>query len=158
MKKDQSKRDEAPLAPGATLGLLYLKDLSFEAPNVPDVLYGHEQPHLEYTLETTHKLRGKDTFEVILDVAVRARGGDKTLFLVEVKQGGVFQLTGMSSEETWRFLRSRAPEALFPYVRELVASLISRGGFPRVQLKALDFDTLFAAQHPDGRPIRATVQ
>lgn len=132
---------------GCKLQLLFLKDLSFEAPNVPAVLFGHEQPELQYSIETHHELRGKDAFEVVLEVAVRAVGGGKTLFLVEVKQGGIFEMSGLTSDEMMVMLKTRAPEALYPYVRELVASLVSRGGFPRFQLPALDFARLFAEQH-----------
>ncbi len=132
---------------GCKLQLLFLKDLSFEAPKVPGVLFGHEQPQLQYTIETTHTLRGKDTFEVVLELTVRAVGGDKTLFLIEVKQGGIFEMSGLTSDEMMVMLKTKAPEALFPYVRELIASLVSRGGFPRLQLAALDFERLFADQH-----------
>lgn len=126
------------------LRLLFLKDLSFESPHVPGVLYGHEKPEVKYSLEVAHTLRGKDTFEVVLDVNVHATAGEKTLFLIEVKQGGVFELSGYSSDEMMLILRTRAPEALFPYARELISSLISRGGFPRMQLQSLDFETQFA--------------
>ncbi len=126
------------------LRLLYLRDLSFESPHVPGILFGHEQPELKLSVESSHKLRDKDLFEVLLEVTVHAMAGEKSLFLIEVKQGGLFEVSGYSTDETMAILKTKAPEALYPYARELISSLASRGGFPRLQLRPLNFEALYA--------------
>ncbi len=130
--------------PAFELRLVFVKDVSFESPHVPGVLFGHEQPELAFTLESSHRLREKDVFEVSLDVTVHAKAAGKSLFIIEIKQGGLFEVRGYPTEETVKLLRTRAPEALYPYARELVASLVSRGGFPRLQLRPINFEAQYA--------------
>ena len=135
---------EATQSRQCNLRLLYLRDLSFESPHVPGILLGHEQPDLKMTVESSHKMRDKDIYEVLLEVSVHAMAGEKSLFLIEVKQGGVFEITGYSTDETLAILKTKAMEALYPYARELISSLASRGGFPRLQLRPLNFEALYA--------------
>lgn len=133
-----------PAGPSFELRLVFLKDVSFESPHVPGVLFGHEQPELKLGIESTYRLREKDLFEVALDVTVHATAGDKSLFIIEVKHGGLFEVRGYPTDETVMLLRTKGPEALYPYARELVASLVSRGGFPRLQLRPINFEERFA--------------
>ncbi|QOJ32843.1 MAG: protein-export chaperone SecB [Gammaproteobacteria bacterium] len=142
--------DTRPPGPVFELRLVFLRDLSFESPHVPGVLFGHEQPELTFSVESGHRLREKDLFEVSLDVTVHATAGDKSLFIIEVKQGGLFEIRGYPSEETMALLRTRAPEALYPYARELIASLVSRGGFPRLQLRPINFEAHYAEAQRTG--------
>lgn len=131
-------------SPQCNLRLLYLRDLSFESPHVPEILFGHEQPELKLSIESSHKIREKDVFDVLLELTVHAMAGEKSLFLIEVKQGGIFEISGYSTDETLALLKTKALEALYPYARELVSSLVSRGGFPRLQLRPLNFYALYA--------------
>lgn len=130
---------------------LYVKDVSFEAPGVPGILFGHEQPDLIFDVSNTYELcadasaRLGDVYGVLVRVTVQAHAGDRTLFLIEVEQGGLFELTGGNDEERDRLLRTRAVEALYPYARELVSSLVSRAGFPRLQLRAINFESRYSA-------------
>lgn len=143
--------DTRPPGPSFELRLVFLRDLSFESPHVPGVLFGHEQPELKFSVESSHRLRDKDLFEVSLDVTVHATAAEKSLFIIEVKQGGLFEVRGYPTEETVALLRTRAPEALYPYARELVSSLVSRGGFPRLQLRPINFEAQYAeAQRASG--------
>ncbi|MDH5254999.1 MAG: protein-export chaperone SecB [Gammaproteobacteria bacterium] len=125
---------------------LYIKDVSFESPGVPGVLFGHEQPALQFDVSSTYKLSAEasaklgEVYAVLVRVTVQAAAGDKTLFLIEVEQGGLFELHGYAEDEKDFALRTRAPELLYPYVRELVASLVSRSGFPRLQLRPINFE------------------
>lgn len=129
---------------------LYIKDVSFEAPAVPGILFGHEQPVLQFdvansytlSLEASQKLG--EVYAVLVRVTVQARAGDKTLFLIEVEQGGLFELQGYSEEEHDFVLRTKAPETLYPFARELVSSLVSRAGFPRLQLRAFNFESRYS--------------
>lgn len=125
---------------------LYVKGVSFEAPGVPGILFGHEQPSLGFDVSSTYALSAEasakvgEVFGVVVRVTVQAVAGDKTLFLVEVEQGGLFELVGYGADEQDSVLRTKAPETLYPYARELVGSLVSRAGFPRLQLKPFDFE------------------
>lgn len=151
---------EAPAGAGAAakeciLRRVWLKDVSFESPHVPRILAGHEQPQLEFSAASSYSLspEQESVFEVLLTVTVTARGGDTTLFLVEVLQGGTFELRGYTSPaEIKQVLRTRGPEALFPYVRELVASLVQRCGFPRLQLRPINFEDVYAASQAQAAP------
>ena len=132
--------------------MIYLKDVSFEAPHVPGILFGHEQPELQFSIESTYKLSVANheglgnVYDVLVTVNVEATAGGRSLFLIEVHQGGLFEVSGYSSEDTDVVLRTKAPETLYPYARELVTSLISRGGFPSVRLRPLNFESLYAEQ------------
>jgi preprotein translocase subunit SecB len=129
---------------------LYLKDLSFESPHVPGILFGHDKPETSVSVSTSYKLSVErtgslgDVYEVMLHITVGATSGDRTLFLVELHQGGMFEVTGYAPEDLDRLLRIRAPEMLYPYARELVASLVGRGGFPRMTMRAFNFEKLYA--------------
>lgn len=144
MASDNPVGNAATAEKKCELRLLYLKDMSFESPHVPGVLFGHEQPECRLEIDCKHKLRDKDLYEVILDVSVHGVAGDRTLFLIEVKQGGLFEISGYNTEETVHLLQTRAPESLYPYARELISSMVSRGGFPRMWLRPLNFQTLYA--------------
>ncbi len=127
------------------LRMVYLQDVSFEAPHAPGILFGQElQPELKFQIESSHRQRDKNAWEVLLHASVHATAGDKSLFLVEVKQGGLFEIAGFTAEETMLLLKIKAPEALYPYVAELISSLVSRGGFPRLQLQPINFEALYA--------------
>jgi preprotein translocase subunit SecB len=125
---------------------LYVKGVSFEAPAVPGILFGHEQPALKFDVSSTYELSAEasakvgEIFGVVVRVTVEAVAGDKTLFLIEVEQGGLFEVVGYAGEAQDEVLRTKAPEMLYPYARELVSSLVSRAGFPRLQLKPFDFE------------------
>jgi preprotein translocase subunit SecB len=132
------------------LRLVYLKDVSFEAPHAPGILFGHEQPELQFDIETKYTLSVAnheglgDVYDVLVTVNVEATAGGRSLFLIEVHQGGLCEISGYSAEETDVVLRTRAPESVYPYARELITSLISRGGFPNVRLRPLNFAKLYA--------------
>lgn len=125
---------------------VYVKGVSFEAPGVPGILFGHEQPTLHFDVSSTYKLSAEasaklgEVFGVVVRVTVEALAGDQTLFLIEVEQGGLFELVGYAADDKDAILRTKAPEMLYPYARELLSSLVSRAGFPRLQLKPFDFE------------------
>jgi preprotein translocase subunit SecB len=129
---------------------LFIKDASFEAPGVPGILFGHEQPELHFDVSNTYELCTEATaklgevYAVLVRVTVQAKAGDKTLFLIEVQQGGLFEVRGCDDPEGKdRILRVKGAEALYPYARELVSSLVSRAGFPRLQLAAVNFESRY---------------
>ncbi len=124
---------------------IYIKDLSFESPNSPDVFTGGQwSPKTDLNLRSTHNHVQDDVHEVILTITVNAKHEDKTLFLVEVQQAGLFQITGYSKEEFDAIVGTFCPNTLFPYAREAVAGIVAKGGFPEFLLQPINFDALYA--------------
>lgn len=128
-----------------TLQTVYLKDASYESPNGPR-LPGNQtwEPKFQLNMNTTAEQIGPDVREVLLTVTLEAKQGDATLYLVEVKQAGVFSVVGASQDNLKHLLGSFCPGVLFPYVREVVSDLITKGGFPQFLLPLVNFDALFA--------------
>jgi len=126
-----------------TLQSVYVKDLSFEAPKGPFVPADNQDPKIQLNLNTASAPVGTDVHEVVLTVTLEAKNGEAPVYLVEVKQGGVFTVVGFSAEETRRILGSFAPNVLFPYIRQTVSDLISKGGFPPFFLPPVNFDALY---------------
>jgi len=123
---------------------IYLKDVSFESPNSPAVFQDADwKPEINVQLNTEGKTIAEGVHEVILSVTVTAKKGDSTAFLVEVKQAGVFQLTGFSQEQLGGMLGAYCPETLFPFAREAIAELVSKGGFPQLLLAPVNFNALY---------------
>ncbi|MFW2371699.1 MAG: protein-export chaperone SecB [Gammaproteobacteria bacterium] len=123
---------------------IYLKDMSFESPNAPEVFQdGEWKPEVSVQLNTETKTLAEGVHEVILTVEVTAKHGDKTAFLVEVKQAGVFQMANIPNEQMGAMLGAYCPEILFPFVREAISDLVSKGGFPQLLLNPVNFNALY---------------
>ena len=123
---------------------LYLKDVSFESPNTPQVFTdGEWQPQVNVQLNTVHTSIAQDIYEVVLEITVTAKQNDNTAFLVELKQAGIFSLSGFTEESLGGMLGAYCPETLFPFAREAVSELISKGGFPQLQLQPVNFNSLY---------------
>jgi preprotein translocase subunit SecB len=129
------------------IGRLYVKDLSFEAPNTPEV-FGEQvaNPDIQLNLRTSQRNLPNGFVEVVLHVSVHAKAGEKTVFLIEVEQAGAFQVVGYSADETRAIIGIACPNTLFPYAREIVSSLAQHGGFPNLLLQPIDFASLYAQQ------------
>jgi preprotein translocase subunit SecB len=124
---------------------IYVKDFSFESPNAPEVFTkGDWSPKTNLNLRSSHNPSHSDVHEVVLTVTVDAKHEDKTLFLVELQQAGLFQISGYSKEEFEAIVGTFCPNTLFPYAREAVASVVARGGFPEFLLQPINFDALYA--------------
>lgn len=135
--------EEQPRAqPNLALQGVYLKDASYEAPQGPRG-DGNWQPQINLDLATNSTVIQGDMREVVLTVTVSAKQNDKTLFLVEVKQAGAFQMQNLGEEETKRAIASICPGVLFPYARAMVSLLVSQGGFPQLLLPPVNFDALY---------------
>jgi preprotein translocase subunit SecB len=135
--------------PQLMLQSVYLKDCSYEAPNGPRV-DGNWNPQISLDLHTGVNALGTDQREVILTVTVAAKQGEATLFLVEVKQAGVFLMRGLQEGDVKRAVSSICPSVLFPYARAAVSQLVTQGGFPQFLLPPVNFDALYtrAAESP----------
>jgi len=139
--------------PQLALQAVYLKDCSFEAPQGPRVT-GEWNPQINLDLNTSVSTVEGDLREVLLTVTLSAKQGDRTVFLVEVKQAGAFVMQNLSEEEIKRATAVVCPGVLFPYVRSVVSSLVSQGGFPQLLLPPVNFEALFVAnqQQAAGTP------
>jgi preprotein translocase subunit SecB len=125
---------------------IYLKDVSFEAPNSPEIFKTQFQPEIQMNLNIETHLLEENVYEVVLSITVTAKAGDKSAFLVELQQAGVFTLRGFTDENLGPMLGIYCPNVLFPYARESVASLVSKGGFPQLLLEPVNFEALYS-QH-----------
>jgi preprotein translocase subunit SecB len=125
---------------------IYTKDVSFETPNSPGVFTLDWNPENQMSLNSDVTTLGNDTFEIVLTITVTSKLGDKTAFLVEVKQAGIFTLANFPDNEMGPMLGAYCPNILFPYAREAISDLVTKGGFPTLLLAPVNFDQLFA-QH-----------
>ena len=127
---------------------LYIKDFSFEAPNTPNVFLQQEQPQIDIKMDIEHNSLGEaGMYEVVLPLSVTAKTRDKTYFLAEVHQAGVFHIQGIAEEDLPLVLEINCPNILLPFAREAVSSMIGRGGFPPVLINPVNFDALFQQRH-----------
>lgn len=124
---------------------IYIKDFSFESPRGPEVFTSGEwSPKTNLNLRSSHSPASGDLHEVVLTITVEAKHGDKTLFLIELQQAGLFQIAGYEQGEFEAIVGSFCPGTLFPYAREAIASVVSKGGFPEFVLQPINFDVLYA--------------
>jgi len=124
---------------------IYLKDLSLELPNAPHVFFEREAPQVEVNIHNqAGPLEGQDgLFEVVLTVTVTAKIADKTIFLVEAAQAGIFQIRNVPQSDLEAVLGTICPNTLLPYAREAVASVVQRAGFPPVTLQHMNFELVY---------------
>jgi preprotein translocase subunit SecB len=125
---------------------IYTKDLSYESPNAPEIFRQEWQPKHELNLNTKVNKQGDDLYEVVLTVTVTTKIADKTALIVEVHQAGLFGAQGFPEPELGPLLGAYCPNLLFPYAREVVSDLVTKGSFPQLVLQPVNFDALFA-QH-----------
>ena len=125
---------------------IYVKDLSFEAPNSPTIFQENWTPEINVGLNSEIRRVADNLLELALKVTVDAKHEGKSVFLVEVVQGGVFMVQGFTEEETDAVMNIGAANVLFPYARETVSDLISRGSFPQFVLQPVNFEALYAQQ------------
>ncbi|MDP9082702.1 MAG: protein-export chaperone SecB [Pseudomonadota bacterium] len=128
-----------------SLQSVYLKDCSYESPNGPRLPNQQNwEPKFQLNMNTTAEELAADVREVLLTITLEAKQGEATLYLVEVKQAGLFAISGASGEDMKRLIGSFCPSVLFPYAREAISDLIVKGGFPSFLLPLVNFDALFA--------------
>ena len=123
---------------------IYLKDVSFETPNSPAIFMQELNQEINLQLNTSVNQLEENTYEVVLGVTVTAKQGDKTSFLVEVQQAGIFTLRGFEESQKGAMLGAYCPNTLFPFAREAIADLVMKGGFPQLLLAPINFDSLHA--------------
>jgi preprotein translocase subunit SecB len=134
------------VAPTLKIEKIYVKDLSLENPGAPQSFSLQETPQVEVSLRSRGEQLEEGLFECLLVITVTAKTGDKTLFLVEATQAGLFRINGVSMSDIQPILGIHCPHVLFPYIRETIADAIMRTGFPPVHLDPINFETLYQQQ------------
>ncbi|MDP1574932.1 MAG: protein-export chaperone SecB [Coxiellaceae bacterium] len=141
---------QTPQQPEFAIQRLYVKDLSVEAPNTPQIFLEPWEPQLHMDLGTDASLQLDEGMrEVVLTVTVTVKIKDKVAFLVEVKQAGIFSLKGFDEQQMHHMLGSFCPNVLYPYAREVVTDAVVRAGFPQLYLAPVNFDALYAQQQQE---------
>jgi preprotein translocase subunit SecB len=122
---------------------IYVKDISFETPNSPSVFTEKWEPSVNIELNSNGKPLSQDVHEVVLGITITAKVGEKVAYLCEVHQAGIFTAKGFSEQELGPMLGSYCPNVLFPYAREAISDLVTKGGFPQLLLAPVNFDAIY---------------
>lgn len=142
----QASGEEQAQQPVFGIEKIYVKDMSLEIPNAPQVFLQRENPEVGIELHNAAAAIGEGVFEAVITVTVTSRIEDKTVFLVEVAQAGIFQIRNVPNESIEGILGVTCPNILFPYAREAVSDLVTRAGFPPVLLNPINFEALYLQQ------------
>ena len=123
---------------------LYAKDVSFEVPNAPQVFQEEGQADIKLSLAQRVEELGDNQFEIVLTVTVTASVGEKTAYLAEVAQAGIFLVAGFNEQSAHAVMNTMCPNTLFPYARQLISTLVAEGGFPPLVLQPVNFEQMYA--------------
>lgn len=140
----ENQAGEQQAQPQFALQRIYVKDISFESPNAPEIFQGEWKPQVNLDLNTNSNKISDNNYEVVVSLTVTAKVGDKTAFIVEIQQAGIFHIVGIEGDQLGQTLGAFCPNILFPYAREAVDNLISRGSFPALMLAPVNFDAIYA--------------
>jgi preprotein translocase subunit SecB len=132
--------DEQPVF---SIEKIYVKDLSIEVPNAPQIFLERETPGIEVQIQSAAQAVGDGLFEVALTITVNAKEGEKAFFLVEVVKAGIFQIRNVPEADMDPILAVACPNILFPYARETISDAVNRAGFPPVILAPVNFESLY---------------
>ncbi len=145
---NETEAPTAPPAPQGQLGIqkIYVKDLSFEAPNSPAVFAEQLSPTLDLHFGNATNALGNDLHEVVLTVTATVKQADRTVYLVEVKQAGIFTITGFSEQHLPAIIATACPNVLFPFAREAICDVVGKGGFPQLLIAPVNFEMLYAQE------------
>lgn len=132
-------------APSLNIEKVYLKDISYEAPNTPQVFLEQRVPEVGVQLNIAHSALDPKAglYEVVLSVTTTAKFDDKNVFLVEVQQAGLFRVVGIPAKDLPMVLEIGCPNILLPFAREAINDLVGKGGFPQLLINPVNFDSLF---------------
>ena len=125
---------------------MYLKDLSLEQPNSPAILLEQQQPQVDINLGIAAETVGEGVFEVCVTATVTTKVQDRTLFLIEAKQAGIFEIRNLPNDQMQAILGIACPGMVYPYLRAIVSDVCTRAGFPPVLLSEVNFQAMFEAQ------------
>ena len=137
---------EANLDPVFQIQRVYLKDVSLEQPNSPQILLNQEQPGVDIQLGVEAAPVADGMFEVCVTATVHTKIGDKTVFMIEAKQAGIFEIRNLQADQMGSILGVACPQIVYPYLRSNVADVIQRGGFPPVHMAEINFQAMYEQQ------------
>lgn len=137
------QQDTADTAPAFSIEKIYVKDLSLEVPNAPHCFLEREATEISLQMQTGGEAVGDGIYNVVLTLTVTAKIGEKTQFLVEAAQAGIFQIRNVPNEEMEPIIAVACPNILFPYARETISDAVSRAGFPPVLLAPVNFESIY---------------
>ncbi|HKJ86913.1 MAG TPA: protein-export chaperone SecB [Gammaproteobacteria bacterium] len=141
MSEEQGAPQEQPVF---SLERVYVKDISFEAPNVPEMFAQQGQPEVNVELGTQGRMvSDQGHVESVLTVTVRSTLEDKTVFIAEVQQAGLFRVSGIPDDQLEQLMGINCPTILFPYAREVISNVVARGGFQQLLLDPVNFQALY---------------
>ena len=135
---------------------IYLKDISLEQPNSPAILLSQEQPTVDIQLQVGAETVNEGVFEITVTATVTTKIQDKTVFLVEAKQAGIFEIRNIEQEQLGGIVGIACPQMVYPYLRGNVADVIQRAGFPPVHLAEINFQAMYEQQQNAQIPTTAT--
>jgi len=130
-------------APRFNIEKIYVKDLSLEVPHAPAIFLEREAPTIEVQMQSMGNGIDEGLFEVVLTVTVTAKLGEKTMFLAEAGQAGIFEIRNVPQEDLEPILSVACPNILFPYVRETLSDVVIRAGFPPMLLSPVNFEAIY---------------
>ena len=145
------------LEPVFQIQRVYLKEASLEQPNSPAILLVQEQPTVDIQLAVSAEPAAEGVFEVCVSATVQTKIDDKTVFLVECKQAGIFEIRNLPDEQMGPIMGIACPQIVYPYLRANVADLINRAGFPPVHLSEINFQAMYEQQQQT-RAVEGTPQ
>ncbi len=138
-----AEQDQTPVF---QLQRMYLKDLSLEQPNSPQILLEQQQPQVDIQLQMSAESIADGLFEVAVTATVTTKIGERTLFLVEAKQAGIFEIRNLPPEQVQGVLGVVCPQMIYPYLRAIVSDVCTRAGFPPILLAEVNFQAMYEAQ------------
>ena len=138
--------DETSQTPVFQIQRMYLKDLSLEQPNSPQILLEQKQPQVEINLQLATNSVSDGIYEVCVTATVTTKVADKTLFLIEAKQAGIFEIRHVPQEQMQGIVSIVCPQMIYPYLRAIVSDVCTRAGFPPIILTEVNFQAMFEAQ------------
>ncbi len=144
-EQNTAAQEEQP-SPQFSVQRVYIKDASFESPNAPGIFISPWQPEVGLEMNTQTSQLGDNAYEVILTLTVTVKNEDKTAFLVELQQAGIFTIAGLAEAEMHHTLGAFCPSILFPYAREAIDNLVTKASFPALMLSPVNFDALYTQQ------------
>ena len=147
--EEQSAATDEEQSPVIHPQSVYVKDVSFETPNSPEIFTARWEPEVSMLMDSTSKDLGDDVYEVVLSFTVTIKVGDKTAYLAEVHQAGIFYLNGMTPEQLHRTQHVFCLRFLHPYAVAAITDLISRGGFPQFLLPPVNFAKRYTERYED---------
>jgi len=150
-QRPQTGSQPQPPQPSFQIEKIFVKDLSLEIPNAPQIFTEQVQPQLEVQIATAAAKFGETYFEVTVSATVTAKGGERTVFLVEAVQAGIFSVSNVPPQDLDPLLGVGCPTILFPYLRETISDLVTRGGFPPVLLSPVSFEALYMQRLQQGQ-------